>query len=198
MLAGHPKPPTAGPVVMGDGRSSYTRAVRIAFFEKGDRAHAASRCSRNRRNSRASIRSGRSRCLRLGEASLYESSAILRYIDEVYPGPALMPTDPLARAKAEQWISAINCYADRAIVRKYVLQYVFPRGADGKPDRAAIEAAIPEIRKVLAALDAAYGASDYLVGNEVEPARHPAGAGACNYLGAVSRGQGAHCRTTPT
>ena len=78
-----------------------------------------------------------------------------------------MPTDPLARARAEQWISAINCYADRPIVRNYVLQYVFPRGADGKPDRTAIEAAIPEIRKVLGALDAAYGANDYLVDNEV-------------------------------
>ena len=78
-----------------------------------------------------------------------------------------MPADPLARARAEQWISAFNCYADRPIVRNYVLQYVFPRGADGKPDRAAIEAAIPEIRKVLGVLDAAYGANDYLVDNKV-------------------------------
>ena len=159
-----PKRPDAAPVVMGDGRSTYTRAVRIAFFEKAI-AHRLEPLQPHAPDILAHNPFGKIPVLRLGETSLYESSAILHYIDEAFPGPALMPKDPLARAKAEQWISVINCYADPAIVRKYVLAYVMPRGPDGKPDRAAIEAAIPEMRKALAALDAGYGASDYLVGN---------------------------------
>jgi glutathione S-transferase len=165
LLAGRPKPPTAGPVVMGDPRSTYTRAARIAFFEKGI-AHAHEAAAPHTAEILAHNPFGKMPVLRLGEISLYESSAILRYIDEAYPGPALMPADPLARAKAEQWISAFNCYVDPAIVRRYVLHYAFPRGADGKPDRAAIEAAVPEIDRVLEVLDAAYGANDYLVGEE--------------------------------
>jgi len=187
LLAGHSKPPTAGPVVMGDGRSTYTRAVRLAFFEKGI-AHTLQPAAPQSADILAHHPFGKIPVLRLGEASLYESSAILRYIDEAYPGPTLMPADPLARARAEQWISAINCYADRPIVRNYVLQYVFPRGADGKPDRAAIDAAVPEIRKVLGALDAAYGANDYLVDGKVSLPDILL-APALNYLGLFPEGK---------
>jgi glutathione S-transferase len=53
------------------------------------------------------------------------------------------------------------------MVRNYVLQYVFPRGPDGKPDRATIEAALPEIRKVLAPIDRAIDGRDFVVGDSV-------------------------------
>lgn len=163
-LAGKPKSRTAVPIVMGDGRSPYTRSVRIAFMEKGI-AHTHQAIAPHTPEILANNPFGKIPVLRLGELSLYESSAILRYLNETYAGPALMPEEAKARAKAEQWISAINCYGYPAIARNYVLQYVFPRGSDGKPDRAVIEAAVAEIRKVLAALDAAYGDGDYLVEN---------------------------------
>jgi glutathione S-transferase len=67
---------------------------------------------------------------RCGELTLYETSAIMRLLDDTMPGPALMPADPVERAKAEQWISVLNCYGYQAMVRNYVLQYVFPRGPD--------------------------------------------------------------------
>ena len=91
----------------------------------------------------------------------------MRLLDETMPGPALMPADPVERAKAEQWISVLNCYGYPAMVRNYVLQYVFPRGPDGKPDRATIEAALPEIRKVLAPIDRAIDGRDFVVGDSV-------------------------------
>ena len=75
-----------------------------------------------------------------------------------------MPADPIERAKTEQWISVLNCYGYPAMVRNYVLQYAFPRGPDGKPDRATIDAALPEIRKVMGALDHAVDSRDNLVG----------------------------------
>jgi glutathione S-transferase len=166
LLAGRPKPPTAVPTVLGIGRSSYTQAARIAFFEKGI-AHALQTQPPHSSDIVAQNPFGKIPVLKLGETSLYECSAILRYIDEAYPGPSLMPEEPLARAKAEQWISAFNSYADAPIVRRYVLQYFFPRGADGKPDREIIEAALPEIRNLFGVLDKAYGANDYLVDNKI-------------------------------
>ena len=55
---------------------------------------------------------------RCGELALYETSAIMRHLDETMPGPALMPTDPAERARAEQWISVLNCYGYPAIVKQ--------------------------------------------------------------------------------
>ena len=98
LLAGRPKAPKAGPVVMGDARSTYTRAARIAFFEKGV-AHALQPTPPQTPDVLAQNPFGKIPVLKLGEASLYESSAILHYIDEAYPGPALMPQDRLARAE---------------------------------------------------------------------------------------------------
>jgi glutathione S-transferase len=39
---------------------------------------------------------------------LYETNAIAAYIDDVFPGPKLTPTDPRKRAKMNQWIGNLN------------------------------------------------------------------------------------------
>lgn len=46
-----------------------------------------------------------------GDVWLGESSAIVEYLDEVFPAPAyprLLPADPVARAKARQWMSFVR------------------------------------------------------------------------------------------
>jgi glutathione S-transferase len=67
----------------------------------------------------------------------------------------------------EQYASLIVCHGYDAMVRRYVLQYVFPKGADGAPDRAVIDKAVPEIRSQLAVLDRAYGPRNLLAGDTV-------------------------------
>jgi glutathione S-transferase len=42
--------------------------------------------------------------------TVYETSAIVSYIDEVFTGPRLTPQDPRTRARVNQWISAVNSY----------------------------------------------------------------------------------------
>jgi glutathione S-transferase len=166
VLEGRFKPTTAAPTLLGDYRSTYVRSARMAFAEKGI-ACALETHPPQSPEILALNPFGRMPTYRCGEFTLYETSAIMRHLDETMPGPALMPKDPVARAKAEQWISALNCYGYPAIVRNYVLQYVFPRGPDGKPDRATIDAALPEIRKVFAAVDRAIDGGDFLVGDEI-------------------------------
>jgi glutathione S-transferase len=63
--------------------------------------------------------------------------------------------------------SAINCYLYDAMVRRYVLQYVFPRRVNGKPDRAAIDQARIEIAQQLDLLEKTYGERDTLAGGAV-------------------------------
>jgi glutathione S-transferase len=50
---------------------------------------------------------------------------------------------------------------------QYVFPHVFPRGPDGKPDRATIDAALPEIRKILGAFDRAVGGRDFVAGDSL-------------------------------
>jgi glutathione S-transferase len=42
--------------------------------------------------------------LRHDGRTIFESSVICQYLDEAFPGPALMPTDPLDRARARAWL----------------------------------------------------------------------------------------------
>jgi glutathione S-transferase len=102
-----------------------------------------------------------------GDFTLYETTAIVRYIDECFAGPALVATNPWARAKMEQYVSLINCHIYDAMVRRYVLQYVFPKGAGGAPDRGVIDKALPDIRSQLEVLDLAYGSRNLLAGAAV-------------------------------
>lgn len=49
--------------------------------------------------------------LQHGDVWLTESSAIVEYLDDVYPAPSyphLLPADPHARAKARQWMSFLR------------------------------------------------------------------------------------------
>lgn len=150
--------------VLGDPRSSYVWATRMALAEKGVRytlQPVAPHCE----DVLAINPFGRVPAFRDGELTLFETSAIVRYIDECFEGPPLVASNAVLRAKMEQWASAISFYCYDPMVRRYVLQYVFPKGAAGAPDRTTIDAAVPEIRKQLEIFDRAYGPRNVLVGD---------------------------------
>jgi glutathione S-transferase len=48
--------------------------------------------------------------LRHGDFTVYETSAIVGYVDDAFDGPKLTPSEPQTRALMNQWISAINGY----------------------------------------------------------------------------------------
>lgn len=54
--------------------------------------------------------------------SLFETSAIMRYVDEAFEGPALQPSDPWSRALSEQWMSAANSYLYPSVFTGLVFQ----------------------------------------------------------------------------
>lgn len=156
--------------LLGDVRSSYTRTARMALAEKGV-AYTMQACAPHSPEILAVHPFGRIPGLSDGEITLFETSAIVRYLDECFgPGPQLLPGSILARALCEQWVSAVNAYLYDTMVRRYVLQYLFPRGADGQPDRDVIDGALREMPAQLAALDKAYGQSDWLAGGALSMA----------------------------
>jgi len=150
--------------LLGDPRSTYTRTARMGLAEKGVK-YTLERTAPRTPEILAVHPFGKIPAFRDGDFELFETSAILRYVDESFDGPALIPTMIRDRARCEQWVSAINAYCYDAMVRRYVLQYIFPRGADGKPDRVVIDGAIKDVTDHLAVLDRAYANGSYLAGS---------------------------------
>ena len=48
--------------------------------------------------------------LQHGDFTVYETSAIVAYVDETFPRPPLQPRSIPDRARMDQWISAVNSY----------------------------------------------------------------------------------------
>ena len=103
--------------------------------------------------------------MRHGDFELCESKAIATYLDLAFPGPKLIPTEPRAAARTEQWVSLVNTRMDGTMVRTYLFAYIFPKTADGGPDRKAIEAVTPALQEEIALLDRAVAKGGYLAGD---------------------------------
>jgi len=145
-----PRGTAASVTLLGDARSSYTRTARIGLAEKGVK-YVLESCAPGSPQVAELHPFERIPAFRDGDVRLFETSAILRYVEEAFPGPTLLPQNIRDRAFGEQWVSAINAYMYDAMVRRYILQYVFK-----KNDRAVIEGAVKDMEKQLAALERAY------------------------------------------
>ena len=153
------------PEIIGSSRSTYTRVVRMVCEEKGIE-YALTEAQLGAPEVFAIHPLGKMPVLRHGDIEIFESKAIASYLDRSFPGPTVFPSDPLAAAQAEQWISLVNTAIDRTLIRTYLLAYAAPKTADGKPDRQTIDAVTPALREQIAILDKAAAPTGYLVGDQ--------------------------------
>jgi glutathione S-transferase len=152
------------PEIIGSARSTYTRVVRMVCEEK-EIDYLLTETTLGSPELAAIHPLGKMPVLRHGEVELFESKAIATYLDRRFAGPQLIPSDPHLAALTEQWVSLVNTAIDRTLIRTYLFAYVAPKTADGKPDRAAIDAVMPMVREQLGILDRAVAATGYLAGD---------------------------------
>jgi glutathione S-transferase len=96
---------------------------------------------------------------------LYETSAIIRYVDQAFDGPALQPADLRAGARMEQWISTHNHYFIATIVWELLLPRLLYQ-PQGKPvDEAKIAEAVPEMEHQLAVAEQTLSQAPYFAGD---------------------------------
>src|SRR5258705_12744075 len=88
----------------GVPESSYVRAARIRLAEKGA-TDTFETCPPHGEKINALHPFGRVPVLRDGPSEIWETSAILRYIDEGFEGPSLNPGMIVDRARTEEWVS---------------------------------------------------------------------------------------------
>jgi glutathione S-transferase len=150
--------------IIGMPQSTYVRVVRIACREKGvDYTLTPARPHSDEVDAVHPL--GKVPVMRHGDVALCESKAICSYIDRSFDGPALVPADPVKAAEVEQWVSLVNTSIDPVMIREYLLSYIFPKGADGKPDRQVIDAAVPKMQRQMEILEKAVAKTGYLVGD---------------------------------
>jgi glutathione S-transferase len=94
---------------------------------------------------------------------LYESRAIIRYLDRRLPGVALVPTSAQARARMDQWLSVDQAYVApqlRALVGQRIV-----RPHQGLPVEAGVvDEAEGALAQALAVIDRALAGERYLAG----------------------------------
>jgi glutathione S-transferase len=100
--------------------------------------------------------------------SLYETQAILRYLDRVLPVPALTPGDCKAAARMDQAMNVNDWYLFQGVANVIGFQRVVkPRLMGLAPDETAIEAAMPQAHAVFKELARLLGEQPYFAGDAV-------------------------------
>ncbi len=156
------------PEIHGPNFSTYVRTVRLALIEKGaefdlhevniltgahtEPAHLA-------RNPFAKVPSFTD-----DGVTIYETSAITRYIDRAFPGPALQPTDAKAAARCDQVVSIVDSFGYGCIIGKLVWQRLVTPMLGGTPDDAMVESGMPMVRTCLAEFERLLAGGPYFGG----------------------------------
>jgi glutathione S-transferase len=108
---------------------------------------------------------GRVPTLKHGNFVLYETAAITRYIDEVFPGPRLQPEAPEDRARMNQIIAIADAYGYWPMVRQVFSPRVFNAALGRTPDERVVAEGIAKSHTVLGAIEALIGGGPFLAGS---------------------------------
>src|SRR5215470_14544442 len=148
--------PMANPIVYGPAFSTYVWSARLALAEKGvtheliDVPFGAQR--EEPHVSRHPF--ARVPAFEHDGFALYETHAIMRYVDERFAGTPLQPEDVHEWSRMNQIIGIVDAYAWPSIAGTILFNRVLvPRILGETPDEAAIAAALPRARLCLAEID---------------------------------------------
>lgn len=159
------------PVVHGPTYSTYVRSVRIALAEKG--AEYALRDVQMLQGAHklpsflALNPFGKVPAFQHQGATIYETSAILRYIDRAFPQPPLTPADPLQAARMDQAMGIIDSFGYACIIGQLVWQRLVMPMLGGHPDESVVAASIEPVTLCLYEFDRLLGAGAYFGGADL-------------------------------
>lgn len=100
-----------------------------------------------------------------GDFRMYESRAMIRYLDQILSGPALTPGDPRGRALMEQWIS-VETSNFTPYAMTIIMQHIFGPMRGAQPDEAKVQEARGKITPALQTLDKQLARGPHLLGEQ--------------------------------
>jgi len=142
--------------------SNYTNMVKQSLLEKGVEFEQLPARPSQEDDFLALSPMGKVPCLETADGCLTETSAILDYLDEVYPEPPLYPADAFAKAKAREIMHVSELYIELA-ARRHLGNAFF--GAE-RSEEAYAEVR-PQVEKGLRAFKQLANFGPYLSGSEI-------------------------------
>jgi glutathione S-transferase len=111
---------------------------------------------------------GRIPALEHGTFQLYETQAILRYVDRVLPQSSLTPSNPEAAARMDQLMNVNDWYLFQGVANVIGFQRIVgPRLMGLKTDEDAIAGAMPKAHAVFGELARQLGEKQFFIGESV-------------------------------
>jgi len=95
---------------------------------------------------------------------LLETSAIVRYLNDILPGPSLVPATPKDRARMDMVVGLADSYGYGALLGGVAAYHLFPDFVGGK-NEAMRQAGIGNGKKVMELAMRARGASPFIAGD---------------------------------
>ncbi len=94
---------------------------------------------------------------------ILETAAIARYLNDVLPGPSLIPATPQARARMDMVIGLVDSYGYGALVAGIAAYHLFPDFVGGK-NEAMRQGGIENGRKLIELAMKAKGSAPFIAG----------------------------------
>jgi glutathione S-transferase len=161
----------ATPILYGTEFSTYVRSARMAFEEKpaqyelvdvsvirGEQKQAA-HLARNP--------FGTVPAFEHDGLNIYETGAIIRYVDQVFPGTKLTPDDPRERARMNQVISIVDYHGYSSIIGHICIERLFTAILNRSTDEQNVAAGVPKAELCLKEVERIKGDSKFLAGGQI-------------------------------
>jgi glutathione S-transferase len=159
------------PVVHGPSFSTYVRSVRLALAEKGVQHSLEDVDLLGGAHKQPPFIGkqpfGKVPAFEHDGNTFYEVSAILRYVDEVFDGPALMPATAGGRAVANQVMSIVDSYGYAPCVTNLFIPRVLVPSMGGETDMEKVEAAKGPAALFVKELERILGQNQFFGGAQV-------------------------------
>ena len=159
------------PVLYGLSRSVYTRIARLALEEKGVR-YALEEVeifgpAGVPAEHRARQPFGRIPAFAHDGFTLYETGAIIRYVDEAFAGTRLQPHDPRERARMNQVIGIVDSYCYRPMIWGVFFTRIVAPAEGFQADEGHLAETLAKSRTCCRALEGILGSKRYFTGDEL-------------------------------
>jgi glutathione S-transferase len=159
----------ARPIVYGPAGSTYVWSVRLALAEKGA-AHELVEVGFGAHREEPHLSRhpfGKVPAFEHDGFMLYETQAILRYIDEGFMTSPLQPTDLHQFSRMNQIMGIVDAYAHPSIGMRILFNRMLAPRLGMAPDEAAVQAALPQARLCLSEVARLMGNEPYLAGDRI-------------------------------
>jgi glutathione S-transferase len=159
----------ARPIVYGPAGSTYVWSARLALAEKGV-AHELVEVGFGPHREEPHLSRhpfAKVPAFEHDGFMLYETQAILRYIDEGFMTSPLQPTDLHQFARMNQIIGIVDAYAHPSIAMGILVNRMLAPRLGLPVDEAAVAAALPRARLCLSEVARLMGDEPYLAGDRI-------------------------------